>query len=159
MVSRSHREQIWTSPGTAIAQTVGGSLPARQIHRVKTFIQIAVMAPLLVIVLTIGVDMGRLFYGYLQMSNAVRTGATFAAQSPADNDEINGIVLNHSSRLPALTTLAIVCSSGTCSQAESGDDVTVKAIWNFEPITWNFVDHFWHVEPVVLSTQVTMKVL
>jgi Flp pilus assembly protein TadG len=138
---------------------VGGSLPSHHFKRIKKFAQFAVLLPLFLIVVAIGVDMGRLFYGYLQMSNAVRAGATYAAQSPMSSDEINDKVLNHSSRLPALTTLAIICSAGACSRAESGDDVTIKAIWNFEPVTWKLVDHFWHVEPVVLSTQVTMKVL
>jgi hypothetical protein len=159
VVGRSHHEQSWTSPGSAIAQTVGGSLPSRHFNRVKKFAQFAIMLPLFIFVVAIGADMGRLFYGYLQMSNAVRAGATLAAQSPASSDEINDTVLNHNSRLPALTTLAIMCSSSACSQAHSGDDVTIKAIWNFEPLTWNLVGHFWHVDPVVLSTQVTMKVL
>ncbi len=159
MVGRSHQEQNWNSPSSAIAQPVGGTLPSHHFKRIKKYAQIAVVLSLFLIVVAIGADMGRLFYGYLEMSNAVRAGATFAAQSPASSDEINDKVLNHNSRLPALTTLAITCSAGACSQAESGDNVTIKAIWNFEPVTWNLVDHFWHVEPVVLSTQVTMKVL
>jgi hypothetical protein len=131
----------------------------RNLRHAKRFIELSLVIPILLLISIGAVDLGRMFFSYIQMSNAVRAGAVIAAQAPSNTAEIDDTVLQHSSHIPALTTLAITCTNGACASAKSGDDVTIKATWNFDPLPWNFFDRVWKVDPVVLSTQATMKVL
>jgi hypothetical protein len=158
--SRNHQTMMQIDVVTpALPRAAKNPLRERNLQHVKRFGELWLMIPILLVLAFGAVDLGRMFFGYIQMTNAVRAGAVIAAQGPSNSAEINDVVLRHTSHVPALTTLAITCTSGTCASAKSGDDVTIKATWSVDPMPWEFLDRFWEIDPVVLSTQATMKVL
>lgn len=155
MVSRPHQQLSWsTIDNIAVPASQHESQAVRR-RESTGFVRLVIFTIAFLLVALVGADVGRMVYGYVVMTKAVREGATVAARSPASTAEINGAVLRHGS---THSTLAITCTSGQCSEATSGDEVTVKAIWNFEPITFKLVDNIWDLEPFVMSTHVTMKV-
>jgi hypothetical protein len=158
--SRNHQTMMQVDVVTpAFPRAAKNSPRERNLRHTKRFTELSLVIPILLVIAFGAVDLGRMFFYYIEMTNAVRAGAVIAAQEPSNSAEINDTVLKHGSHVPALTTLAITCTSGTCASAKSGDDVTIKATWNFDPLPWDFFDRIWKVDPVVMSTQATMKVL
>jgi Flp pilus assembly protein TadG len=113
--------------------------------------------PLLMLICLGTIDLGRMFYGYVQMTNAVREGTTVASHEPDNWSEITTAIETHSSNLPAgYTWTCSACSSST----KAGANITITATWEFQPLTFDFLDAFWGLgDPVGMSTHSTMKVL
>jgi hypothetical protein len=162
LVSQSRNQQSMMQVDAVapiLPRAAKNPLRERNLGHAKRITELALVTPILLLISFGAIDLGQMFFSYIQMTNAVRAGALIAAQAPSNTAEINDTVLQHSSHIPALTTLAITCTSSSCASAKSGDDVTIKATWNFDPLPWNFLDDVWKLDPVVLSTQATMKVL
>jgi len=126
---------------------------------VRRTIFLSLAIPILLFTLLVAIDLGRLFTGYVQMSNAVHDGVALAAQGPTATANINDIVFLHEPIGTSSTTLAITCTNGICANARSGEAVTLTATWTYKPITAKLLAPIWDVEPVVLSAQATMTVL
>jgi Flp pilus assembly protein TadG len=127
--------------------------------RGQSLVELCLVMPLLMLICMGTIDLGRMFYGYTQMTNAVREGASVASHEPDNGSEIDTAISGHSSNLPSGYTYAISCSGG-CATAKPGDVVTITATWEFQPFTFEFLDAFWGLgDPVVMSTHSTMKVL
>jgi len=46
--------------------------------------ELAVVMPMLLLILLGTIDLGQMFFGYIEMRNAVREGTAYAARNPAD---------------------------------------------------------------------------
>src|SRR3954468_1921791 len=53
--------------------------------RGQSLVEFALVLPVMLLVLLLAADFGRLFAGYVSLSNATRVGANFAAMQPAAN--------------------------------------------------------------------------
>jgi Flp pilus assembly protein TadG len=114
--------------------------------------------PILLLLLLGTIDVGRLFFGYVDMTNAVREGAGYAAHRPAETEEIVRRVTRHADGLPA-AAIQISCSNGSCASAVAGDRVTVSASWTFEPLTGAFLSAIFAMPRFDIQSRTTMKVL
>lgn len=75
------------SPSTATAHRVASSRAAssRAFARGgQSVVEFAILLPLFMLLLLITVDFGRLFFSYVQLNNAAREGAAYAATNPTD---------------------------------------------------------------------------
>jgi Flp pilus assembly protein TadG len=59
-----------------------GSASVREKGRGQSLAEFALLTPLLVVLLILAVDVGRLFMGLTTLANVARVGANFAAQNP-----------------------------------------------------------------------------
>ena len=144
------------SAGSQAAPERNGSGP-RTKGRGQSLVELAVATPVMLLLLLGTVDVGRLFFGYIDMTNAVREGAGFGAHSPTNTGGIQERVTAHASDLPA-SSVTVTCSGG-CDQ---GDEVTVEATWTFVPLYGPFFDNYFPASglgSITLSTQNTVKVL
>jgi hypothetical protein len=66
------------------------SRPHRSRSRGQTVVEFALTAPVLILLLLIGIDFGRIFLGWISLNNAARVGANFAALHPHDWDSGTG---------------------------------------------------------------------
>jgi hypothetical protein len=78
------------------------------------------------------IDMGRMFFDYIEMRNAAVEGATYGSRNPTDVGAITAVVTGHG--IPADATVA-VSTSGACSTPEGAGDVTVAASRVWTPIS------------------------
>jgi Flp pilus assembly protein TadG len=128
--------------------------------RGQSLVELCLIMPLLMLICLGTIDLGRMFYGYMQMTNAVREGNSVASHQPDSSGEIATAINSHSSTLPSGYTYTIACTGGGCGSAKAGDEVTISATWSFQPITFDLLGTFWGLgDPIVMSTHSTMKVL
>jgi PKD repeat protein len=132
--------------------------PVRRRHgpksRGQSLVEFALVLPVFMLLLLIAVDFGRLFFSYVQISNAVREGASYGIYSPNDiagiraavGRETNAQAQRGESALTVTTSCAdsagtpLACSLATGGSG-AGNTITVKVN---EPFTFlmPFVDGF-----------------
>ena len=71
-------------------------------ERGSNLVEMALIAPVLLIILFGIADVGRAFSGYITMTNAVREGARYAARRPLETENIQKRRLSRSATLMAL---------------------------------------------------------
>jgi hypothetical protein len=59
-----------------------GSVRGRKRSRGQSLVELAITIPILITILLIAVDVGRVYLGWVSLSNVARIGANFAAQNP-----------------------------------------------------------------------------
>jgi Flp pilus assembly protein TadG len=113
-----------------------GGRPGRRAHafaprsRGQAVVEFALVLPVFLLLLLIAVDFGRLFFTYIQVNNAAREGAHYAAKSPTDNLGIAarvGLEANTQAQRGAQSPLTTTAScadnldaSVACSSAAAG---------------------------------------
>jgi hypothetical protein len=117
--------------------------------RGQAVVEFAIILPVFLLLVLITVDFGRLFFSYVQLSNAAREGAAYAATQPTD---VPGITSHATAETnaqgqggehPLTVTTACVDTAGSsiaCSVAADGgggpgDTVTVNASEQFSFLT------------------------
>ncbi len=115
--------------------------------RGQSVVEFALVLPVFMLLLLTAIDFGRLFFSFIEMNNAAREGATYAATNPTNTVEIQRHILqetNAQSQVGAGTLSAptVTCKDTTgaemaCSSAVGGggpgNTVTVRAT---EPFTF-----------------------
>src|SRR4051794_32569152 len=76
-VGRTHRDQP-----PLFRQATSRSSRRRTTSRGQSIMELAIIAPVLLVLLAAAVDLGRLFYSQITINNAAREGALAAAQNP-----------------------------------------------------------------------------
>jgi Flp pilus assembly protein TadG len=128
---------------------------ARRVRwRGQSMVELALMLPVITLLLVGTVDLGRAFFGYIRLTNAVREGALLGMTYPAhvtatsvpgmsgdplnieyqvkqEDPNIEGVEV----RCYEARTTALKSGTGACSQASSGDTIQVRATYKFTPIT------------------------
>jgi len=122
-------------------------LARRKRRRGQALVEFALVLPVFLLLLLIAVDFGRLFFSYIEINNAAREGASYAAQSPTDATGIQTHVVQETNAqaqrgagtvsAPTVTCkdstgTAIACSSSTGGTGP-GNTVTVSVT---EPFTF-----------------------
>jgi Flp pilus assembly protein TadG len=113
----------------------------------QSLIELALTLPLLLIILFGAIDLGRLFFAYVTITNASREGARYGMTSlsaAVQSGDLQGTVKEHTiSASPAVlgastvTTecapydLSVPYSSAYCTSAQTGDRVRVTVTYNF----------------------------
>jgi PKD repeat protein len=125
-------------------------IPARwrRVSRGQALVEFALVLPIFVLFVVIAVDFGRLFYSYIQITNAAREGANFAAGRPAETTNIENRTLLETNaqkqpgESPVVITIscedpagaAIACPSAV-GGAGPGNTITVEVEEKFTFIT------------------------
>ena len=113
-------------------------------HRGQAMVEFAIILPILILLLVMAVDAGRLFFGYVALHNASRIGADHAASHPdAWNGVPDPIEQGHRDRYAALITAdlqALGCQGSPVPNPvfngfADGDHVRVELSCDFSPLT------------------------
>jgi Flp pilus assembly protein TadG len=121
--------------------------PSSRMSRGQSVVEFALVLPVFLILLLTAIDFGRLFFSFIEMNNAAREGAAYAATNPTNTVEIQRHILletNAQSQVGAgtLSAPSVTCKDNTgaemaCSSAGGGsgpgNTVTVRAT---EPFTF-----------------------
>lgn len=130
--------------------------------RGQSLVELALLLPILALLLIGALDLGRVFFATVQLTNSVREGASFGQTSPSavnstntpDPDNILFKVQDESDLVIDDANVIVRCyqgpditsstlrGNGTCSAAsgiQSGDIIEVTARYAFRPITTQLV--------------------
>lgn len=118
----------------------------------QALVEMALVLPLFFLLLFGVIEMGRVGYAYITVSNAAREGGRIATIGGTDLN-INGSIKNAAVSLdPANLTITITPSQ---SQRQSGQEVTVQVTYPVQliiPIISNVIPN-----PVVVSASIVMR--
>lgn len=124
-------------------------------RRGQALAEFAILLPLLAILLAGVIDVGRGLYARIELTNAVREGARYAATHPADETDIKQAVLDElaSTSLRDLSQSDVTISTPEGTDAE--DPVTVSATAQFHP----FMGTILGIDSIPLSASATMMII
>jgi Flp pilus assembly protein TadG len=103
----------------------------------QSLVELAFAMPLLLLLLLGTIDMGRMFFDYIEMRNAAAEGATYGSRNPTDLAGITAAVTGHG--IPADATIAVT-TSGSCTTRGGQGDITVTATRVWIPVTLDALD-------------------
>jgi Flp pilus assembly protein TadG len=105
-------------------------------HKGQTLVEFAFLIPILILVITLFIDVGRLIYTYSEMSNATREGTRYAIVRAWNNttykEDIRGVVRKYSPGLDTNTSIYVI---DVTDPVAGTDIVTIKATYAYKPIT------------------------
>jgi Flp pilus assembly protein TadG len=123
-------------------------------------VELALSLPLLLLLMLGTIDIGRVFYDYVQLRNAVREGAGYGARMPNDTAGITLRVNRHG--IPAGTSVAIACT-GNCTTTNGVPNgvgtIEVTATHTFTPITTAFLQTWFGIDPITIRVKSSMRLL
>ena len=116
------------------------SKPRRK-ERGQSLVELALAMPLLLLLMLGTIDIGRVFFTYIELRNAVREGASYGSRFPDDTAGTEDAVTSHSAGIATGTSVTVTCS-GDCVSAGGTGLITVFAQRQFEPLMGGFLDSF-----------------
>ena len=125
----------------------------------QSLVELALAFPVLLLLLLGTIDLGRVFFDYIEIRNAAREGAGYGAHFPADSTGITLRVTRHG--VPAGATVTSTCTGCETSdgQAVGTGTIAVTVASEFSPITLGFLETWFNMDPIQLSATATMRVL
>jgi Flp pilus assembly protein TadG len=122
--------------------------------RGTSLVELALALPTLLLIMLGTIDMGRMFFDYIQLRSAVVDGAAYAARNPGDVTGIKNETTG--AGVPPQTVVPDPSFSGNCSTRGGNGKVTVAATSAFTPATFQFFAMF-DLGPVTLRASSTMR--
>lgn len=126
-------------------------------ERGQSLVELALSMPLLLLLMLGTLDVGRLFFDYIELRNAVREGAGYGAHFPTDNSGMRDRVFRHG--VPADSVVSSSCAGSGCTTRGGAGVVTVTATRVFRPITIDFLSSYFGMDPITVSSSASMRVL
>jgi Flp pilus assembly protein TadG len=119
-------------------------------------VELAIAAPLLLMILLGTIDLGRMYADYVDLKNGARDGAGYGLLKPTDTAGMKAAVL--AAGVPANTTPTASCS-GSCTTVNGTGEVIVSASSVFSPVTLGFFSWLGTSGKVTLTATAKMRVL
>ena len=106
----------------------------RSRHRGQSLVELALTLPVLLLLLVGVLDLGRVYFAHMTLTNASREGARYATSNPNDTTGIyNHAIAESQGSGIVLTPLSV--SIGCASGCTSGNPVRVTVIYDFQLMT------------------------
>jgi Flp pilus assembly protein TadG len=121
----------------------------------QSLIEMAFAVPLLLLLLLGTIDIGRVFFEYIDLRHATTEGATYGARNPTDITGTKSMV--SLSGVPA-GTVVDVTTVGTCTVSGGQGTITVEAESEFVPLTSAFFARL-GLSTIDLRSTTTMRCL
>jgi Flp pilus assembly protein TadG len=123
----------------------------------QSLVEFALLLPILLIILIGVIDLGRMYYAYVVITDAAAEGATYAAINPNDVTEIENRARSVCGDIAAgVQSVEVTCP--TCPDTASGDIVTVSINYDYIVLT-PFMDVLFEEGTVPLQSQATEVIL
>ena len=101
----------------------------------QSLVEFALMLPILLLILAGVLDLGRMFYSYIAVTDAAAEGASYAAIYPNDSEGIMDRVQDASGGLVVIDRNLITVTCPTCPTIQTGDRVTVTVEYEYRMST------------------------
>jgi len=124
----------------------------------QSVVEFAIMLPVLLVILFILVDFGRVFYYQIALSNAAREGARLAADGTVPSDTVRLRVIDEAvGTIPLTTTDISVLPDDTVGYRTREYPVTVTVRYGFTAFT-PMISSFWGGGALTLARSASMMV-
>jgi Flp pilus assembly protein TadG len=128
---------------------------------------LTVILPIMMFIMLGILDVGRLFFSYIQITSAVREGAGYGAHLPDETTKIVDKVVASASGLGVTASnVTVTCAPVECTAVtnanKDGVTISVSATWTFAPIYGGFLNTIapgQGLDTMNLTTQNTMRIL
>jgi Flp pilus assembly protein TadG len=132
-------------------------------RRGQSLVELTLTMPLMLLLMLGTIDMGRMFFDYIQLRNAVREGAGYGTRFPTETANISERVRDHVQQdnaqlSPADITVQVSCS-GACTTLGGNGVIMVSASHTFSPVTTAFLQSYFGVAPFTMTATASMKVM
>ncbi len=107
--------------------------------RGQSLVELALGLPLLTLVMLGTIDLGRVFFDYINLRGASAEGATYAARNPTDTSGIVTAVTG--SGVPSGTNVSVILA-GSCATPGGTGTVTVDVTSVFRPLSLAYFARF-----------------
>lgn len=106
---------------------------SRRRERGQSLVEFALILPILMALLLLTIDVGRLFYAYVGVENASREGAAYAITSATAAGNLNGVSPNITTkaRQEGATTYTVTSACTPSCTTDSTVKVSVSTTFNF----------------------------
>lgn len=114
----------------------------------QSLVEFALGVPLILLLLLGTIDLGQIFFEYIQLRNAVREGASFGSRDPFNEAGIRAVVREHAgdtntgSQISGITDANISITRDNCCTVGVNGSITVGSSVTFSPITTGFLERF-----------------
>ena len=133
-------------------------VPAPRRRRGQSLVELAVALPFLLLIMLGTIDLGRMFFDYIQIRNAASEGATFGARNPQDSAGMIARATAHG--VPTGTAISAGCVGAGCTSITGGDaTVSVTATRVFTPVTTSFLQTWFGVGPFTMTARSSARVM
>jgi Flp pilus assembly protein TadG len=85
--------------------------------RGQALVEFALIVPVMLLLLLIAIDFGRLFFSYVQINNAAREAASYASHFPQDNAQISNVALQETNAQSQVGESAFVVTTSCKNSA------------------------------------------
>ena len=115
---------------------------------------------LVILLLLVGgiVDLGRAFFTFMALRDAVQEGALYGSVNPTLTTEIKNHVLNSSDMIPDLVTSSDI-TVNVIGAACTGNGIQVTATYSDFPITMPFIGTILGSQTIPISATITDTIL
>jgi Flp pilus assembly protein TadG len=122
----------------------------------QSLVEFGLAMPLLLLLCLATLDLGRVFFDYIQLRQAVREGAGYASRNPSDSTGITQAVTD--AGIASGVAITSYCT-GVCTKEGGVGWMTVSATQTFTPITTGFLSDLIGIGPITLSASSTMRAM
>lgn len=123
----------------------------------QSLVELGVALPFVLLLMLGTLDLGRMFFDYIELRNAVREAAAYGSRNPTDTAGIKSRVTSHGG-FAAGATVSDPAFTGSCTTVGATGEITVSASRVFVPLTTSFLDD-WGLGSVELGADATMRCL
>ncbi len=140
--------RIWFFQHRSFSACVAPTKLSETLHRRRrgqSLVELAIALPMLLLLMLGTLDLGRMFFDYIQLRNAVREGAAYGARAPDDTTGIRDRVDSHLDnylREGDDTTIPDPETTGSCATIGGECLITVRATRTFRPIMTGFFQQY-----------------
>lgn len=135
----------------------------------QSLVEVALGLPILLLILFGAIDLGRLYFSYVTITNASREGARYGMTNSADSSfvsDVQNAAANENGGVVSASNVDVKCAAlgsdptnsssyGSCSSPQVGGSVQVTVTYNFEFATL----YIFGVSHITLSNLTRMPIL
>lgn len=120
-------------------------------------VELALAIPVLLIILLGTVDMGRMFFDYIEIRNAAREAAGHVARNPDELDVARDRAIAHG--IPAGASVSVSCSGTGCMLPGEPGEARAVISSSFTPIATGFLRSYVGIGTISLQAEASMRVM
>lgn len=143
--------------------------PVIQASSGQGLVELALALPVLLLILLGTVDLGRMFFDYIELRNAARESAGYLSRHPDEPGKAQQAATDHiqaDNRVPnelpsgALMTVTVNCIGAGCTTSGKDGEAKVETSSTFTPVALGFwADIFGGAGTIPLKAEASMRVL
>lgn len=123
----------------------------------QSLVELALAMPVLLLILFGTVDMGRMFFDYIEMRNAAREAAGHLARKPYEPAVARDRAFAHG--VPNGASVTVSCSGAGCTVPGQPGEAQAVITSTFTPVATGFLNSYFGIGTVSLRTEAAMRVL